>query len=78
MTVLESLFNKKLLSNFNKEISCEYCRIFKITYFQEHLWTAASIRSYFDTIILKQSEKILVSERKYKNNLKNRESQKNK
>ena len=44
----------------------------------------ASIRCYFDTINSKQSGfcktysfKILVSERKYKNNLKNRESQKN-
>ena len=44
---------------------------------------AASIRCYFDTINLEQSGfcttfsfKILVSERKYKNNLINRESQK--
>ena len=44
---------------------------------------AASIRCYFDTIGRKQcgfctaySFKILVSERKYKNNLKNGESQK--
>ena len=36
---------------------------------------AASIRCYFDTISLKQSG-FAVSERKYKNNLKNRESQK--
>ena len=64
--------------------SCEYCGIFKITCFEEHLRTAASIRYYFDTINLTQSDfctaysfKIHVSERKYKNNLKNRESQKN-
>ena len=64
--------------------SCEYCRIFKITCFEEHLQTAASIRCYFDTINLKQSAfctsyhfKILVSERKYENNLINCESQKN-
>ena len=58
--------------------SCEYCRIFKITCFEERLSTAASIRCYFDTINLKQSGfctiysfKILVSERTYKNNLRN-------
>ena len=34
--------------------SCEYCGIFKIN-FEEHLWTAASIRCYFDKINLKQS-----------------------
>ena len=55
----------------------------KITCFGEHLQTAASIRSYFDTINLEQSGfcttsslKILISERKYKNNLENRGSQK--
>ena len=55
----------------------------KITCFEEHLQTAASIRSYFDTINLKQSGfcttsslKILISERKYKSNLENRGSQK--
>ena len=63
--------------------SCEYCRIFKINCFEEHLPTAASIRCYFDTINLMQSGfcttypfKIHVSERKCKNNLKNCESQK--
>ena len=35
--------------NFVKEtpaqvFSCEYCEIFKNTYFEEHLWTAASIQ----------------------------------
>ena len=62
--------------------SCEYCGIFKIN-FEEHLWTAASIRCYFDKINLKQSGfctiysfKALVSERKDKNNLKNCASQK--
>ena len=49
-----------------------------------HLQTAAFIRWYFNTVSLKQSGfcatcsfKILVSERKCKNNLKNRKSQKN-
>ena len=53
-----------------------------ITFFEEHLRTAASVLCYFDTINLKQSGfcttysfKILVSERKHRNNLKNRESQ---
>ena len=57
--------------------SFEYCGIFKITCFGEHLRTAASIKRYFDRMNLKQSGfyttyslKILVSERKYKNNLK--------
>ena len=57
---------------------------FKIMYFEVYLRTAAFIRCYFDKINLTQSEfcttssfKILVSERKYKNNLKNRESHKN-
>ena len=35
--------------------SCEYCRILKITCFEKHLRTAASVRCYFDKIILKQS-----------------------
>ena len=63
----------------------EYCGIFKITCFEEHLRTDASIRCYFDTISLKQSGfcttysfKVLVSERQYKNNLKYREAQKKK
>ena len=63
--------------------SFEYCQIFNITCFEEHLQKAASIKCYFGTINLKQCGfcttyyiKILVSERKYKNNLKNREPQK--
>ena len=66
------------------EFSCEYWQIVKITCVEQHVRTAASIRCYFDMINLKQSGffttysfKILVSERKYKNNFKNRESQKN-
>ena len=54
-------------------ISCEYCGIFKITCFEEHLRPATSIRCYFDTINLKQSGfcttyyfKIFVLERKKK------------
>ena len=35
--------------------SCECCVIFKITSFEQHLWTDASIRCYFDTISLNQS-----------------------
>ena len=70
-----------LIKNFKETLSkgtptqvfsCEYCGIFKITCFEEHLQTAASmIRCYFDTINLKQSGfcttyslKILVSEGK--------------
>ena len=30
--------------------SCEYCGIFKITCFEEHLRTATSIKCYFDAI----------------------------
>ena len=61
--------------------------MFKITSFEEHLQTDGdgSIRCHFDTINLNQSGfgitysfKILVSEGKNKNNLKNRESQKKK
>ena len=61
---------------------CKYCKIFKITCFEKHLRTATSVRCQFDTINLKQSGfctpyscKILVSEPKYKNNLKNGKSQ---
>ena len=63
--------------------SFEYCRIFNINCFEKHLQTAGSIKYYFNMINLKQCGfcttyyiKILVSERKYKNNLKNRESKK--
>ena len=61
--------------------------MFKITSFEEHLQTDGdgSIRCHFDTINLNQSDfgitysfKILVSEGKNKNNLKNRESHKKK
>ena len=58
--------------------SCEYCGSFTIICFEEHLWTAAFIRCYFDTINPKQSGfcttysfKILALERKHRNNLKN-------
>ena len=51
---------------------CEYCGIFKITCFEEHLRRTAS-GCYFGTINLKQSGfyttysfKVHVSERKYK------------
>ena len=61
--------------------------MFKITSFEEHLQIDGdgSIRCHFDTINLNQSDfcttysfKILVSEGKNKNNLKNRESKKKK
>ena len=39
-TVLESLFNE--VAGL-KVLSCEYCKIFRKTCFEEHLWTAASI-----------------------------------
>ena len=64
--------------------SGKYCGNFKINCFEEHLPTAVSIRRYFDTINLKQfgfyttnSFEILVSERKFKNHFKNRESKTN-
>ena len=64
--------------------SSESCGIFKITCFEEHLLTTASIRCYFDTVSLKQSGlyttysfKILFSERKHRNNLKNYGYEKN-
>ena len=64
--------------------SCEYCGSFKMSRFETRLRTAASTRCYFDTINLKESgfctafsSKILLSERKYKNNLKYGKSQKN-
>ena len=53
-----------------------------VTCLEKHLRTAASVRCYFDTINLNQyafctthSFKILISERKYKNSLKNGEYQ---
>ena len=61
---------------------CEYCRIFQITCFEEHLPLATTIRCYLDTINVKQSGfyktyylsfKILVRDK-----LKNPESQKKK
>ena len=65
--------------------SGEYSTTFRITCFEEHLRKAASTRCYSDTINLTQSSscatysfKILVSERKYINNLKNCESRKKK
>ena len=46
-----------LIKNFKptQMFSCKYCRIFKSTCFEEQLQTAASIRCYLDSIILKQS-----------------------
>ena len=38
--VLESLFNE--VATLLTRDSCEYCEIFKNTYFEERLWTAAS------------------------------------
>ena len=69
-----------LIKNFKAALlkRDEFCGIFKITCFEQHLRTAAFIRRYFDTINLKQSGlyttfsfKILASERKCKNNLEN-------
>ena len=70
--------------------SSEYFEFFKNTYFQKYLRTATSVRSpilknicehlLLSNVILTRttySFKILVSNRKYENNLKNRESQKN-
>ena len=83
ITMLNSLFNNFIKKTPTQLSSCEYCGNFKITYFEEHLRASASIRWYFDTVNLKQSGfcttcsfRILVSKRKYKNNLKNREPQK--
>ena len=69
MTVLTQMF------------SSEYCRIFKINCFEEHLLTVACIRCFFDTINLKQSGICttysfkIVSKWVYKNDLKNCKSQ---
>ena len=49
--MLESFFNKVeglQACNFIKKrlaqvFSCEYSKFFKSTYFEEHLWTAASV-----------------------------------
>ena len=52
--VLESLFNKAAglpVCKFIKKetpiqvFSCDYCKVFKKTYFEEHLRTAASVYS---------------------------------
>ena len=58
--------------------SFEYCKIVKITCFEERLRTAASTGFYFDPINLKQFGfcttyffKIIISEPKHKNNLDN-------
>ena len=68
-----------LIRNWNTGVILWILQNFlKITYFEEHLQTGASIiRCYFDKINLKQSGfcttyffKILDSERKYKNNIK--------
>ena len=49
-------FKATLLKRDSKKVfPSEYCGIFKITCFEEHLQTAASISCYFDTINLKQS-----------------------
>ena len=63
--------------------SCELRN--RITCFKEYLQKSVSIWCYFDTINLKQPGfctthyfNVLVSERKYKNNLKNRELKKKK
>ena len=83
--MLESLSNKELQSSCIKErFSCKNSKNFKVTSFAQHLQPATSIRCYFDKINLKESDfqnlkfffKILVSNRKYNNNLKNREPRK--
>ena len=74
MKIISKLVNlKKIFKKFRN-----------ITGFEEHLGTAASIKCYFDKINLKQSElcttssfKILASKRKYENNIRNCEAQKN-
>ena len=38
--VLKSLFNKETTT---RAFSCEYCKIFKNTYFKEHLRVSASV-----------------------------------
>ena len=75
--MLEPLFNKEREVTIKKRatqmFSCEYCGIFKITCFEEHLRTDTAIRYYFDTINLKRSgfgtsysSKILVSDKNIK------------
>ena len=55
--VLESLFNKvagQETCNFIKKetptqvFSCKCCKTFKNTYFEKHLWTAASLKRFLD------------------------------
>ena len=79
--MLESLFNRELKTILLKR----YYNTgdFTISCFEKHLQTDAPIICHFDTIKLKQFGfcttyyfKTLVSERKYKNNLKNCEFQK--
>ena len=51
--VLESLFNKAvdlqvckfIIKTLTQVFSCDYCKIFKVTNFEEHLQTAASVYS---------------------------------
>ena len=40
--ILTGVFNKFLGFQANTVFSCEYCKIFKSNYFEEHLQTAAS------------------------------------
>ena len=54
-----------------------------ISYYEENLWTATFIRSFFNKINLRQSAfwticsfKVLISEHKYKSNIKDHKSQK--
>ena len=49
--VLESFFNKVTdLQTPTQVFSCEYCEIFKNTYFEEHLQTTASASVFLTRI----------------------------
>ena len=52
--MFESLFNKELDGNFIKKSLQHRCFLVNITCLEEHLWAAASISCYFNTINLKQ------------------------
>ena len=51
----ESLFNKGLeKETLTQLLSCKYCEMFKNTYFEEHLRTAASDKGRFSNLFLQR------------------------
>ena len=73
MTCTRAIFLNKVASlqacNFIKKetlaqmLSCEFCVIFKNTFFTEHLWTTASIISITDICIVIVSNKFVAQRR---------------